>query len=105
MDDENATYEPETVLQDVADGQSVVDAIAADNAALADDVVARVENMLQTQAEGETSSSVTISDEQWTKVIEQMRYENTWGVMSCICTMAVFGAVVAQMLVKGWRRG
>lgn len=105
MEDEITTYEPETVTQDVADGQSVVDAVHADNQQLADDVVSRVENALQTQSESVSDGTVYLAEDQWAKVIEQMRYQNTFGIMSCICMMAVFGAVVAQMVVKGWRRG
>lgn len=106
MEDETTYQEVPQVAQDVADGQSVVDAVHADNAALADDVVSRVNDMLlQAQSDGDVESTVALSDDQWSKVIEQMRYQNTFGIMSCICTMAVFGAVVAHMVVKGWRRG
>lgn len=104
MEDETTYQEVPQVTQDVADGQSVVDAIAADNAAVADDVVARVGTMLQSQQES-SSSYVAIEEGQWNTVLKQMQYENTWGIMCCICMMAVFGAVVAQSLLAGWRRG
>lgn len=105
MEDETTYQEVPQVAQDVADGQSVVDAVHADNAVLADEVVSRVSDLLQTQSDGDVEGTVTLADDQWSKVIEQMRYSNTFGIMSCICTMAVFGAVVAQLVVKGWRRG
>lgn len=106
MGQETAQDDAQVVAQDVADGQSVVDAVAQDTQNIADGVVTRVEQLLRQQSEtvAETAT-VSVSAEQWESLEGFLRFTTTSMMLCCFATMAVFGAVCAGYLVKGWRRG
>lgn len=91
----------------LVDGQSVVDAVAQDTQTVADSVVDRVEVLLREQSEssGSGDGEVVLSAAQWSELSGHMRFTATCGMLGAFASMAVFGALCAQLLVSGWRRG
>lgn len=94
----------QTVTQNVADGQSVVDAVAADTQAIVNDAVDRMGIMLAEQSEGEqVEQYTTIDDAQWSQLQTHLRAATTCAFFSAVAAMCVFGAVVSTNFVRGWR--
>ena len=93
-------------LPNVADGQAVVNAVATDTQAIVDEGVGRIEQILSVQAErASTTSAVLLDESQWQVVADQLKFCSTSSMLCSFATMAVFGAVCAGHLVRGWRRG
>lgn len=83
--------------------QEIVDVVHADNVAANQELLEQVDVLLKAQ-EAETGMSVvTMSDAQYDQLVSMLQYQNTFGVMGCISTMCVCGAVVAGLVVRGWR--
>ena len=94
----------QTVNQNVADGQSVVDAVAVDTQKIVNDAVDRMGVMLAAQAENaQTEQYTTIDDAQWSQLQTHLRAATTCAFFSAIAAMCVFGAVVSTNFVRGWR--
>lgn len=59
---------------------------------------------IRSAAEVEQSVTVTLTDDQWTFVQDEMRMQSMCQVLTLLLVCCVFGAVVAQFFVMGWRR-
>ena len=94
----------QTVNQNVADGQSVVDAVAVDTQVIVNDAVDRIGVMLEEQSEGEqVTQYTTLDDAQWSQLQTHLRAATTCAFFSAVAAMCIFGAVISTNFVRGWR--
>lgn len=84
------------------DAQSIVDAVRDNDVIIADDLALRIENALTSVGEG-GGDVLMLDAAQYEEIINMMRVSNTMGVFGCIASMMVCGAVVASLVVMGWR--
>lgn len=73
-----------------------------------DTAAATVETLMQSQGESQEegeaqAQAVTLDAAQWQYVQQSLQMANTSLVLSLLMTCAVLGALLADMLVRGWR--
>lgn len=82
--------------------QLVADSTAT---AMADKVIAHVDAKTEEQhAEDDSASQVTLTEEQWQFVQDEMRIQSACELLTLLMVCACFGAILVRYLVEGWRR-